>query len=79
MAEARTGTGRPDPAALGALLASVKCVLFDFDGPVCDLFARHPAPDVADTMRARLRRLRPAARPVPVTATAAGASGSHGG
>ncbi|MCC9740773.1 HAD family hydrolase [Streptomyces sp. MNU89] len=79
MAEARPGTGRPDPAALGALLASVKCVLFDFDGPVCDLFARHPAPDVADTMRARLRRLRPAARPTPVTATAAGASGSPGG
>ncbi|WP_423509349.1 HAD family hydrolase [Streptomyces xinghaiensis] len=79
MAEARPGTGRPDPAALGALLASVKCVLFDFDGPVCDLFARHPAPDVADTMRARLRRLRPAARPAPVTAAAAGASGSAGG
>ncbi|MCC3653135.1 HAD family hydrolase [Streptomyces sp. S07_1.15] len=78
MAEARSGTGRPDPAALGALLASVKCVLFDFDGPVCDLFARHPAPAVADTMRARLRRLRPAARPAPVTATAAGAPGSPG-
>ncbi|WP_051722988.1 HAD family hydrolase [Streptomyces albus] len=61
MAEARPrpGSNRPDPAVLGALLASVKCVLFDFDGPVCDLFARRPAPGVADVMRARLRKLHP--------------------
>jgi phosphoglycolate phosphatase len=26
---------------------SVRCVLFDFDGPVCGLFRRHPAPRVA--------------------------------
>lgn len=35
------------------LLDSTDCVLFDFDGPVCRLFVRHPAPQVA----ARLRTL----------------------
>lgn len=29
------------------LLALRTCVLFDFDGPVCGLFAHHPAPAVA--------------------------------
>jgi phosphoglycolate phosphatase-like HAD superfamily hydrolase len=34
-------------AELRELLESAKCVLFDFDGPVCRLFAGHPAREVA--------------------------------
>lgn len=34
------------------LLAMAKCVLFDFDGPLCHLFGRHPAPGIADRLRA---------------------------
>lgn len=34
------------------LLATAKCVLFDFDGPLCRLFDQHPAPGVADRLRA---------------------------
>ncbi|MER5884238.1 HAD family hydrolase [Streptomyces sp. NPDC001941] len=32
---------------LAAVLGATRAVLFDFDGPVCDVFAGHPAPDVA--------------------------------
>ncbi|MEV7087838.1 HAD-IA family hydrolase [Streptomyces sp. NPDC093085] len=32
----------------------VRCVLFDFDGPVCALFRNHPAPDVAARLLAAL-------------------------
>ncbi|MEE1800382.1 MULTISPECIES: HAD family phosphatase [unclassified Streptomyces] len=43
------------PARLGVLDAvSVRCVLFDFDGPVCALFRNHPAPDVAARLLAAL-------------------------
>ncbi|MGW2514007.1 HAD family hydrolase [Streptomyces scopuliridis] len=39
---------------------SVRCVLFDFDGPVCALFRNHPAPGVAgrllDWLPAGVRR-----------------------
>lgn len=38
---------------LTALLAGSRVLLLDFDGPVCDLFAGHPAPGIA----AGLRRL----------------------
>ncbi|MFF3565186.1 HAD family hydrolase [Streptomyces sp. NPDC002574] len=33
------------------------CVLFDFDGPLADLFAHHPAFRVAGTLRRRAQRL----------------------
>lgn len=39
---------------LRKLLASAKCVLFDFDGPVCQLFARHRASGVAAEIAASL-------------------------
>ncbi|MGP9020068.1 HAD family hydrolase [Streptomyces sp. BR1] len=32
---------------LKGLIAKAECVLFDFDGPVCHLFARHTAAEVA--------------------------------
>ncbi|MGW7519393.1 HAD family hydrolase [Streptomyces sp. NPDC054796] len=41
------------------LIGPAKCVIFDFDGPLCHLFHRFPAPGVAD----RLRELIPAAHP----------------
>jgi HAD superfamily hydrolase (TIGR01509 family) len=44
-------------ADLHALLQSAKCVLFDFDGPVCRLFHGHPPAKVADRMRRLLARL----------------------
>ncbi|MET8325070.1 HAD hydrolase-like protein [Streptomyces sp. NPDC005181] len=40
----------PHPRALSALFASAKCVLFDFDGPVCDLFSGHTAKRVAEAL-----------------------------
>ncbi|WP_181789055.1 HAD family hydrolase [Streptomyces phytophilus] len=44
-------------ADLHALLQSAKCVLFDFDGPICRLFHGHPPAQVADRMRLRLAEL----------------------
>ncbi len=43
------------PTAVSKLFATAKCVLFDFDGPVCDLFAGHPARDVAAELRVWIR------------------------
>jgi phosphoglycolate phosphatase len=37
------------------LLSAAKCVLFDFDGPLCGLFDQHPAPGVAGRLRARAK------------------------
>ncbi|MEJ8635833.1 HAD family hydrolase [Streptomyces sp. MS2.AVA.5] len=37
--------------AVPGLFAAAKCVVFDFDGPVCDLFAGHAASDVARDLR----------------------------
>ncbi|MGW8887266.1 HAD family hydrolase [Streptomyces sp. NPDC055749] len=42
---------------LRGLLASAECVLFDFDGPLCPLFSRHPADGVAERLVARMREL----------------------
>lgn len=39
---------------LDVLIARVECVLFDVDGPVCAVFAGHPARDVAAVLRAHL-------------------------
>ncbi|MDF6043297.1 HAD hydrolase-like protein [Streptomyces sp. JH14] len=44
----------PHPRALSALFASAKCVLFDFDGPVCDLFSGHTAKRVAQALAGEL-------------------------
>lgn len=43
-----------DPARLAALVESTACVLLDFDGPVCSVFAGVPAPVVADALRQRI-------------------------
>lgn len=39
-------------AQLGELLSGARVLLLDFDGPVCHLFAGHPAHEVADAVRA---------------------------
>ncbi|MFJ7948213.1 HAD family hydrolase [Streptomyces sp. NPDC096354] len=44
----------PHPRALSALFASAKYVLFDFDGPVCDLFSGHTAKRVAEALAGEL-------------------------
>jgi phosphoglycolate phosphatase-like HAD superfamily hydrolase len=36
---------------LRKLMAPVQCVLFDFDGPICDLFSGHPAYHIADALK----------------------------
>ena len=39
------------PASLVQLLEERGSILLDFDGPVCSIFAQHPAPKVADSLR----------------------------
>ncbi|MFC7221311.1 HAD family hydrolase [Streptomyces polyrhachis] len=39
------------PDALRRLLAAARCVLFDFDGPVCRLFAGRSSADIAARLR----------------------------
>ncbi|MFK4223845.1 HAD family hydrolase [Streptomyces sp. NPDC019890] len=46
----------PHATELRDLLAATKCVLFDFDGPVCRLFDGHPAAAVAAGLRAWIAR-----------------------
>ncbi|MFD1047873.1 hypothetical protein ACFQ1S_21190 [Kibdelosporangium lantanae] len=36
---------------LADVLRSVDAVLFDFDGPLCDVFANYPAPGVAQHLK----------------------------
>ncbi|TDC39054.1 HAD family phosphatase [Micromonospora sp. 15K316] len=43
-------------ADLRALLGEVDAVLLDFDGPVCSIFARYPAPQIAAKLVDVLRR-----------------------
>ncbi|MEU5438647.1 HAD family phosphatase [Streptomyces sp. NPDC020719] len=43
--------GRSDVADPRELLAAAKCVLFDFDGPVCDLFTDPTASEVAGRLQ----------------------------
>lgn len=38
------------------LFRAAKCILLDFDGPVCDLFHGHPAPRVAAELRGWIKR-----------------------
>jgi phosphoglycolate phosphatase-like HAD superfamily hydrolase len=40
--------------SLEELLGQAKCILLDFDGPVCSIFAGWPAPNVAEAMRQQL-------------------------
>lgn len=40
------------PQNNSARISSAECVIFDFDGPLCHLFARHTAASVAATLRA---------------------------
>jgi phosphoglycolate phosphatase len=42
-----TGPGE----ALDDILARTRYLLLDFDGPVCDIFAGHPAPAIAEQLR----------------------------
>ncbi|MFJ4851163.1 HAD family hydrolase [Streptomyces sp. NPDC088733] len=41
------------------MAAAVDSVLFDFDGPLCRLFAGHPAYKVADVLKERMRQYGP--------------------
>ncbi|WP_098017304.1 HAD family hydrolase [Streptomyces sp. b62] len=43
--------------SLAATVAATSGVLFDFDGPVCDVFAGHPAPGVARELAAILAQI----------------------
>ncbi|WP_132336690.1 HAD family hydrolase [Nonomuraea longispora] len=40
--------------AVQAVMSKAQCLLLDFDGPVCDIFAGLPAPTVAARLRATL-------------------------
>jgi phosphoglycolate phosphatase-like HAD superfamily hydrolase len=40
--------------SLGQVMASARCILLDFDGPICSVFSGWPAPDVAAFIRVRL-------------------------
>jgi beta-phosphoglucomutase-like phosphatase (HAD superfamily) len=44
---------------LRKVLGNAEAVLFDFDGPVCSVFAGYPAPQVATDLRAHLEQIRP--------------------
>ncbi|MGW3347779.1 HAD family hydrolase [Nonomuraea rubra] len=48
---ARSGT-----EAVRAVMSEARCLLLDFDGPVCEVFAGLPAPAVADSLRVALRK-----------------------
>ncbi|MET8575485.1 HAD family hydrolase [Streptomyces sp. NPDC005012] len=48
-----------DSDGLLKVLADSDAILFDFDGPICDVFAGLPAPDVAHELAALLQKLAP--------------------
>jgi HAD superfamily hydrolase (TIGR01509 family) len=41
----------PPNAALAAVMSRSRCLLFDFDGPICSIFAGLPAPSIAADLR----------------------------
>jgi phosphoglycolate phosphatase len=41
----------PQPGALANVLSRSRYLLFDFDGPICNIFAGLPAPTIADHLR----------------------------
>ncbi|MEO3978430.1 HAD-IA family hydrolase [Streptomyces sp. CAU 1734] len=53
------------PTAVPGLFTKAGCVLFDFDGPVCHLFAGHPAAAVAAGLRRWAAGRVPGGLPVP--------------
>lgn len=57
---------QPDP--LGTALGASKAVLFDFDGPICDVFRGTPAPSIASELADLLVTLTPALE-IPARAT----------
>lgn len=52
--DGRSDVPDPHPRELQTLFASAKCVLFDFDGPICDLFSAHSAIEVAQVLSNQL-------------------------
>lgn len=48
---------------LSAVLAGSKAILFDFDGPICDVFRGLPAPGIAEELADLLSTLAPALAP----------------
>ncbi|MEU0521719.1 HAD-IA family hydrolase [Streptosporangium sp. NPDC006007] len=48
-------TIRTGPQAVQDVMQSARYVLLDFDGPICDVFAGFPAPEVADRLRVMLK------------------------
>lgn len=67
MVRLRVAVRRPAGSAVTAaeldkVLGAATAVLFDFDGPVCSLFAGYPAPTVAEELRSRLELHRGEAR-----------------
>ncbi|MFR0353448.1 HAD family hydrolase [Streptomyces sediminimaris] len=51
------GDATDDQDALFSLLGQVKAVLFDFDGPICALFAGRPTTSVADAIKRTAREV----------------------
>ncbi|MEC4015686.1 HAD family hydrolase [Streptomyces sp. H27-D2] len=47
------------------LIESAKCILFDFDGPICHLFAGYPASEIADSLRDWLHERTPPTTALP--------------
>ncbi|MFD9258253.1 HAD family hydrolase [Streptomyces sp. NPDC059538] len=45
---------------LGTALGASKAILFDFDGPICDVFSGFPAPEIASELADLLATLAPA-------------------
>jgi hypothetical protein len=43
-----------DYPTLVEIFETTRCVLLDFDGPVCDVYAGHPASQVAEELRQQL-------------------------
>jgi phosphoglycolate phosphatase len=54
-----------DTAALGAIIAHIRYLLLDFDGPICSIYAGIPAPTVAE----KLRQLFPGELPDEIAST----------
>lgn len=54
-AEPGSGDRHANVSPVPKMLYGVECVLFDFDGPLCPLFAEHPAPEIAARFRKILK------------------------
>jgi HAD superfamily hydrolase (TIGR01509 family) len=53
-AEPGSGGNHAGPPSIQEMLHKAECLLFDFDGPLCSLFAEHPAPEIAERFRTLL-------------------------